>query len=378
MLIGVPKEIKTNEYRVGLTPSGAAALARAGHQTLVQSRAGEGAGFSNDMYRTAGAIIADDLQEVYAKADMIVKVKEPVQEECAIIRSGQILFCYLHLAADPKMATALIDRNCIAIAYETVTDAHGRLPVLAPMSKIAGKLAVHNAAFYLQRAQGGKGVLAGSLTGTERGRAVILGAGAAGAAAAETAAGMGMRTDVLDISADRLDALEARLGDRCSYIAAGYDEIDKYARRADIFIGAVLIPGAAAPKALRRETVQAMEDGSVIVDISIDQGGCAETSRPTTADDPVFIEEGVIHYCVTNIPGMAARTAVRALENASLNYVMEIAEKGYRTALSDNPHLRNGLNIYRGRVTHESVANALSYPYVPPSGFLDKHNTYFG
>ncbi|MET0155039.1 MAG: alanine dehydrogenase [Rickettsiales bacterium] len=376
MLIGIPKETKPFEYRVALTPYGARQLIRQGHQVIVQRGAGDAAGHHDAEYQRAGAVVASLAGEVYERAEMIVKVKEPQPEECGMIRSGQIIFAYLHLAACPRVAAALIDSNCIAIAFETITDAAQRLPLLAPMSAIAGKIAVQAGARHLECPGGGKGVLLGGLPGIRRGRVAIVGGGVAGQNAASVAVGMGAEVTILDISISRLEELENRFGVSCSYVAASPDAVAEITSRADLVIGSVLVPGATAPKIITADMTSAMQKGSVIVDIAIDQGGCCETSRPTDLSRPVFAHDDVLHYCVPNIPSSVAHSASGALENAILPYAIRLANKGYRGALTEDKFFRHGLNVYRGRVTHEEIANALNYPYVPAAGFLDRQTNF--
>jgi alanine dehydrogenase len=378
MLVGIPKEVKKHENRAALSPYGVRELVRQGHQTMVQSEAGIGSGHEDSEYEAAGAIVVRKAEEIYERAEMVVKVKEPQLDECSYIRSGQIIFSFLHLAADPRVAAALIDGNCIAIAYETITDAQHKLPLLAPMSVIAGKIAVQAGAHYLERTQGGKGVLLGGVPGIRRGRVVIVGGGTAGSSAASVALGMGAEVTILDVSVRKLEELETRFGAGCAYLAATPDSVAECVAKADLVIGTVLIPGAAAPKVITKSMLAEMEPGSVVADVAIDQGGCCETSKPTTLDAPVYSAHGVLHYCVANVPSSVSRSATYALENATLPYILRIANKGYRGALTEDKFFRRGLNVYRGRVTHEEIANALNYPYVPASSFLDRQNYSMG
>lgn len=370
MLIGIPKEIKNQEYRVSVSPSGVRELIYHGHQVIVEKNAGHAIGFDDIHYQTAGALVVDNAMEIFRRAEMIVKVKEPQPEECAMIQEGQIIFCYLHLAAVPKITNMLLKTNCIAIAYETVTREDGSLPLLAPMSEVAGRLAVQAGAHSLERARGGKGVLLGGVPGVASGKVAIIGGGVVGSNAALVAKGMGAHVTIIERSVNRIRELEQWLGNGVDVIFSTVEAIEENVRNADLVIGAVLIPGAVAPKVVTESMVKSMSRGSVIVDVAIDQGGCIETSRPTTHDEPVFIQHEVVHYCVTNMPSSAARTASRALENSTLPYIILLADKGYRSALKDNRHFRNGLNIYRGRITHEAVAQNLNHAYVPPSSFL--------
>ncbi len=370
MLIGIPKEIKNHEYRVSISPQGVRELVHHGHQVIIQKDAGHGIGFDDIQYHAAGALIVNSAAEVYDRAEMIVKVKEPQIAECAMIKEGQIIFSYLHLAAEPKMAQLLIDANCIAIAYETVTAEDGSLPLLAPMSEVAGRMAVQAGAHCLEKASGGRGVLLGGAPGVVAGNVVIIGGGVVGANAAMIAAGMGANVTILDKSLKRIRQLDDKFGFTTHNIYATVDAIEEYVSKADLVIGAVLIPGAAAPKVITEDLVKSMLRGSVIVDVAIDQGGCVETSRPTTHAEPTYIEHGIVHYCVTNIPSAVARTSSKALENSTLPYILALANKGYRTAFRDDIHFRNGLNLYRGRVTHEAVANNLSHSFVPAATFF--------
>ena len=362
MRIGIPKEIKDHEYRVGVTPAGVSALTARGHTVLVETCAGARIGFSDAMYEAAGAMIAGQ-REIYG-CEMVVKVKEPQPSEVALLREGQILFCYLHLAPEPELTRGLLDRKAIGIAYETVTDAQGRLPLLVPMSEVAGRLAVQAGATALQIANGGSGVLLGGVPGVAPGKVVILGGGVAGLNAAKMAAGLGAEVSVLDIDPARLRQLDDVFGMRVKTRYAEPAAIAELTREADLVIGAVLIPGKRAPRLLSRKMIAAMKPGSVLVDIAIDQGGCADTSRPTTHSHPTYVEAGVVHYCVGNMPGAAARTATLALTAVTLPLALELADKGTR-ALLDHPGLRDGLNVYRGRVAHPAVAADLGYVCEP-------------
>ncbi|MGC2198732.1 MAG: alanine dehydrogenase [Stellaceae bacterium] len=366
MLIGVPREVKTHEYRVGLIPGSVRELAHHGHQVIVESGAGGGIGFDDASYEAAGARIVLRAAEVFAAAELIVKVKEPQPEEAAALRKEQVLFTYLHLAADKQLAQALIRSGAIAIAYETVTDPRGGLPLLAPMSEVAGRMAVQVGAHCLEKEQGGIGVLLGGVPGVPAAKVVILGGGVSGTNAARMAMGMEAYVTVVDRSLPRLYELDLQFGAQLHTLFSTMENIEREVIAADLVIGAVLIPGAAAPKLVSRTQVRAMKPGAVIVDISIDQGGCFETSRPTTHAAPTYVEEGVVHYCVTNMPGAVARTSTVALNNATLPFVLALADHGWQAALSNDPHLRNGLNICRGQVTHPAVARDLGLPFTPP------------
>ena len=367
MLIGVPKEVKSHEYRVGLTPGSVRELVHHGHEVIVETGAGAGIGFDDASYEAAGAKILPSGREVFAAAEMIVKVKEPQPQEVAALREGQIA---LHLFAPCRRQGArrgTVRSGAIAIAYETVTDARGGLPLLAPMSEVAGRMAVQVGAHCLEKEQGGIGVLLGGVPGVPAAKVVILGGGVSGTNAARMAMGMEAYVTVIDRSLPRLYELDLQFGAQLHTLFSTMENIEREVSAADLVIGAVLIPGAAAPKLVSRELVRAMKPGAVVVDISIDQGGCFETSRPTTHAAPTYIEEGVVHYCVTNMPGAVARTSTVALNNATLPFVLAIADHGWQRALSEDPHLRNGLNICRGRVTHPAVARDLGLPFTPPS-----------
>ncbi|AOV16572.1 alanine dehydrogenase [Acidihalobacter aeolianus] len=363
MLVGVPKEIKNHEYRVGLTPTGVRELTRRGHGVLVQRGAGAGVGLKDEDYVIAGARLADDPAEVFAEAEMVVKVKEPQPEECARLCPGQILFTYLHLAPDPEQARLLVDSDAVAIAYETVTDAHGGLPLLAPMSEVAGRMAVQAGAHALEKAQGGRGVLLAGVPGVPPANVSVIGSGVVGLNAARMALGLGADVTVLDLDLTRLRQIDAQFGPRLKTVYSTADALESAVFNADLVIGAVLIPGAAAPKLVTRAMISRMRPGAVVVDVAIDQGGCFETSHPTTHQDPTYTVDGVVHYCVANMPGGVARTATFALTQATLPYVLALADKGYRQALLDDPHLCAGLNVHRGAVTYAAVAEALGYTY---------------
>ena len=370
MLIGCPTEIKPQEFRVGLTPSAATELVAHGHQVLIQSGAGLGAGFTDADYIAAGAEIVPDAPTVFNRAEMIVKVKEPQPAERAMLRRGQVLFTYLHLAPDPDQTRDLLNCGVTAIAYETVTDARGGLPLLAPMSEVAGRLAPQAGAWALQTANGGEGVLLGGVPGVRPANVVIIGGGVVGTAAARVAAGMGAHVTVLDRSIPRLSYLDdifmGRLTTQYATAAATADLLPT----ADMIIGAVLIPGAAAPKLISRAQLGLMKPGAVLVDVAIDQGGCFETSRPTTHQDPIYTVDGIIHYCVANMPGAVPRTSTQALGNATLPFVLALADKGWRQALHDDPHLRAGLSTHEGKLTSPPVGAALNIPAVKPEAVI--------
>jgi alanine dehydrogenase len=370
MLVGVPKEIKTHEYRVGLVPGSVRELIHHGHKVIVESGAGSGIGFGDDAYRAVGATIAPDAAAVFAATDMIVKVKEPQPAEIAALRPGQILFTYLHLAADIAQTEGLIKSGATCIAYETVTDARGGLPLLAPMSEVAGRMSVQVGAHCLEKEQGGAGILLGGVPGVAAAKVVILGGGVSGTNAARMAMGMEAYVTVIDRSLPRLNELDMQFGAQLHTLFSTVENIEREVVSADLVIGAVLVPGGAAPKLVTRAMVRRMRPGSVMVDIAIDQGGCFETSRPTTHAKPTYVEDGVIHYCVTNMPGAVARTSTFALNNATLPFALALADKGWRRALADNAHLRRGLNIEAGKVTHEAVAHDLGYEYTPPETLL--------
>jgi len=370
MLVGVPKEIKIHEYRVGLTPSSVRELIHHGHQVMVETNAGAGIGFGDEAYRAVGAEVAGTAAEVFAAADMIVKVKEPQAAEYGLLREGQILYTYLHLAPDLPQTQGLIESGCIAVAYETVTNAHGGLPLLSPMSEVAGRMSVQVGAHCLEKEQGGSGMLLGGVPGVAASRVVIIGGGVSGTNAARMAMGMEAHVTVIDRSLERLYALDLQFGPMLNTIYSTVDAIETHVMGADLVIGAVLVPGAAAPKLVTREMVRRMRPGSVLVDIAIDQGGCFETSRPTTHSEPTFVEEGCVHYCVTNMPGAVARTSTIALNNATLPFALALADKGHRHALNEDRHLLNGLNVAGGKVTYKAVADAHGLPFTPAEEVL--------
>jgi alanine dehydrogenase len=365
MRIGVPKEIKVHEYRVGLVPAGVRELVGAGHDVLVESGAGNGIGVDDAHYRAAGASIAPKTADVFARSELIVKVKEPQLNECQMLRPGQLLFTYLHLAADPAQAQALMKSGATAIAYETVTAPNGSLPLLTPMSEVAGRMSIQVGAACLQKANGGYGVLLGGVPGVPPAKVVILGGGVAGTHAAEIAVGMRADVTIVDRSVNRLRELSAQFGSSLQTAYSTTEAIERLVRDADLVVGAVLIAGAAAPKLVTQAMLKTMKPGTVLVDISIDQGGCFETSRPTTHTDPTFVVDGIIHYCVTNMPGAVPRTSTFALTNATLPYVRMLADLGWQGAFKRDPGLAAGLNVYAGEITHDVVARALGYEVRP-------------
>ena len=374
MLIGVPKETKDHEYRVGLTPDSVNEVVLHGHEVIVESGAGAGIGAADADYSQVGATVAPDAEAVFARAEMIVKVKEPQPGERAMLRAGQVLFTYLHLAPDPEQTADLVESGATCIAYETVTSPAGGLPLLAPMSEVAGRLSIQAAAHALERINGGKGILLGGVPGVLPAKVVIIGGGVVGTHAAHIAMGMGADTWAIDRSAEALKALWRQFGRPLDTVYSTRTAIDRHVTGADVVIGGVLIPGAAAPKLVTADMIRRMRPGSVVVDVAIDQGGCIETSRPTTHSEPTFIVDDVVHYCVANIPGAVPRTSTYALNNATLPHVLTLANKGYRQALLDDPHLRNGLNVHAGEVTCKEVAAALGYDFRPPLEALAAQN----
>ena len=369
MRIGVPSEIKPNERRVGLVPGSVRELTARGHEVLVQAGAGNGIGMGDDAYVAAGAKITPTAQDVFANADMIVKVKEPQLNECAMLRPEQILFTYLHLAPDPAQAKALQESGAIAVAYETVTRHGGGLPLLAPMSEVAGRMAVQVGANQLEDINGGMGVLLGGVPGVEPAKVTILGGGVAGANAMAMAVGMGAEVVVIDRDAEKLKHIDEIYKGRVKTVYSTRDSVERHVLSADLTIGTVLIPGASAPKLITREMVSRMKKGSVIVDVAVDQGGCAETTKATTHENPTFVVDGVVHYCVANMPGGVARTSTQALNNATLPYVIRLADNGVAALLEDE-HFLNGLNVCRGAITHKSVARDLGVDYIPAQNIL--------
>ncbi|MBN3566454.1 alanine dehydrogenase [Burkholderia cenocepacia] len=370
MLIGVPKEIKNHEYRVGLTPAGARELTRHGHRVLVQRGAGTAIGLLDDDYTAAGASLSDGADEIFARADMIIKVKEPQPTECAMLRRGQILYTYLHLAPDPDQAAALVKSGAVCIAYETVTGPGGGLPLLAPMSEVAGRMSIQVAATHLESPRGGRGLLMAGVPGVPAAHVVVLGAGVVGTGALQMAVGLGARVTVLDNNVNRLRQLDLVFANRIATVCSNAQTVDEAVRDADVVIGAVLVPGASAPRLVTRDMIATMRKGAVVVDVAIDQGGCFETSHATTHAAPTFVVDGVVHYCVANMPGAVARTSTFALNNATLGHALALADKGWKQAMLDDPHLLAGLNVCDGHITYEAVALALGLPYVPATGVL--------
>ena len=369
MLIGVPKEIKNHEYRVGLTPSSVMELAKHGHQVMIERNAGAGVDFSDDQYLVAGAEIVTTAEEIFARSDMVIKVKEPQPQECKMLRAGQILYTYLHLAPDPDQTKLLVESGATCVAYETVTDADGGLPLLAPMSEVAGRMSVQAGAHHLEKAQGGRGVLLAGVPGVAPAKVLVIGGGVVGNNAALMAVGMGADVTILDRSIPRLRQLDNEYEGRARCVFSTNAAIEEYALEADLVIGAVLVHGAAAPKLLSSDLVKRMKKGAVVVDVAIDQGGCFETSKATTHDQPTYIVDEVVHYCVANMPGGVARTATMALNNATLPYAIALANDPINTLLT-NTNLQNGLNVHKGSVTYKAVADALGYPYVPANEAL--------
>ena len=370
MLIGVPKEIKTDEYRVGLTPVTVKELTARGHRVAVETMAGAGAGIADQDYIAAGAEITPSADQIFQRAGLVVKVKEPLASERKQLRRGQIIFTYLHLAPDPGQTRDLMASGVTALAYETVTDAAGRLPLLAPMSRVAGHMAPQVAAHFLQRPNGGRGILLGRIEGVPSAEVVILGGGVVGTNSAEMAIGMGGHVTVTARSAETQRHLSQLFGERVRFVTADAGAIEALCTSADVVIGAALVAGGAAPKLISARTVAAMKPGSVIVDVSIDQGGCAETSRPTTHSQPTLVVGGVVHYCVANMPGAVPRTSTFALDNATRPFVLALADKGFPRALIDDAHLKNGLNVHDGKITCRAVADALRLPCIPADEVL--------
>lgn len=365
MLIGVPKEIKNLEYRVGLVPSSVRELIANGHQVIVQKSAGEKIGFDDHAYQQVGAKIADSADEIFQKSDMIIKVKEPQPQECKMLRENQVLFTYLHLAPDPEQAKLLQASGAIAIAYETVTGRNGGLPLLSPMSEVAGRMAIQAGATSLEIKNGGRGVLLGGTPGVAPAKVVVIGGGVVGTNAVRVAMGMGANVYVIDKSLERLYHLDLQFGSQIHTVFSTTDAIEEHVRDADLVVGAVLIPGASAPKLVTRKMISEMLHGAVVVDVSIDQGGSFETSKPTTHADPTYVVDGVVHYCVANMPGAVPRTSTFALNNATLPFILSLANHGYKEAMIRNHHLMHGLNVCQGKITYKAVAEALQQPYTP-------------
>ncbi len=371
MLIGVPKEIKVREYRVGLVPSSVRELVASGHQVIVEASAGLGIGMTDTDYENAGATIVSTAKEIFDRAELVIKVKEPQAIERKMLRKGQTLFTYLHLAPDREQTEDLIRSGATCIAYETVTSSSGGLPLLAPMSEVAGRMSIQAGAYFLEKAHGGLGVLLGGVPGVDPAKVVILGGGVVGTHAAAIALGMGAEVWVLDRNTDVLRSLWKQFGRPLNTVFSTRDAVEKHCATADLVVGGVLVAGAAAPKLVTNDIVRKMKPGSVIVDVAIDQGGCCETARPTTHDDPTYVVDQVIHYCVANMPGAVPRTSAFALNNATLPFVQDLADKGWSKALAQNEHFLNGLNVHEGKVTHQCVASALGYEYVDPRRILE-------
>lgn len=365
MIVGLPKEIKDNEYRVGLTPAGVRALTDAGHKVVVERSAGEGSGFENDLYERAGATILDSPDDVWAEGEMIVKVKEPIAPEYPRMREGQLLFTYLHLAPDPKQTEALLKNKVTGIAYETITDRKGTLPLLTPMSEVAGRMAIQVGATYLEKMNGGRGILLGGVPGVPAARVVIIGGGVVGTNSAKIAVGMGAHVTIIDNNLDRLRELDDIFLSKISTLASSAYMIHDAISEADLIVGAVLVHGAAAPKLVTRGMLKDVPNGAVIVDVAVDQGGCIETTHPTTHSNPTYYVEDVLHYCVANMPGAVPRTSTFALTNATLPYALKLANKGFIDAISSDPGLKEGVNTYAGHLTYEAVAVAQGLTYTP-------------
>jgi alanine dehydrogenase len=365
MIIGVPKEIKNKENRVGMVIAGVRTLTNAGHKVLVQCNAGQGVGITDEDYRKSGATLLSSSKEIYDKADMIIKVKEPLPEEYPLLRENQILYTYLHLAADERLTKALMERQIIGIAYETIQPSDGSLPLLAPMSAVAGRMATQIGATYLQHDNGGKGLLLGGVTGVERGRVVILGGGVVGINAAKMAVGLGAQVTIIDVNVHRLDYLSDIFGNEVTTIFSNSEQVERVVTQADLVIGAVLVPGAKAPKLVTREMVSKMPPGGVVVDVAVDQGGSVETCRPTSHEHPTYTVDGVVHYAVPNMPGAVPRTSTYALTNVTLKYALMIANMGWKAAVSKDEALRKGVNILNGKVAYKQVADDLGLPYEP-------------
>ena len=365
MIIGVPKEIKNRENRVSLVIAGVQALTRNGHQVLVETNAGVGAGISDEDYQNAGATLCGTAKEVFDQAEMIIKVKEPLPEEYDLLREGQILYTYLHLAADERLTKALLERKIVGIAYETIQGPDGSLPLLAPMSAVAGRMATQVGANFLTRDHGGKGMLLGGVTGVDRANVVVVGGGVVGVNAAKMAVGLGAKVSILDVNLNRLDYLSDVFGNEISTLFSNEEQLDKVVSQADLVIGAVLLPGAKAPRLVTREMISKMEKGGVVVDVAVDQGGSIETSRPTSHEHPTYEVDGVIHYAVPNMPGAVPRTSTYALTNVTLKYAIEIANHGWKEAVRRNPSLVKGVNLCQGALTYQQVADDLGLPYEP-------------
>jgi alanine dehydrogenase len=374
LIVGLPKEIKDNEYRVGLTPAGVRALKDAGHEILVETDAGAGSGFDNSLYERAGATIIDSADDVWTNAEMIVKVKEPIAPEYPRMRDGQLLFTYLHLAPDRELTRQLIERRVTGIAYETITDRHGQLPLLTPMSEVAGRMAIQVGAHYLEKMSGGRGILLGGVPGVPAARVVIIGGGVVGTNAAKIAVGMGAHVTIIDNNLERLRELDDIFLSKISTLASSAYMIQDAISQADLIVGAVLVKGAAAPKLVTRGMLKEVPNGAVIVDVAVDQGGCIETTHPTTHSNPTYYVEGVLHYCVANMPGAVPRTSTFALTNATLPYAVKLANKGFLHAIADDPGLKEGVNTFAGECTYEAVATDQGIPYVPLDDLIGVSN----
>jgi alanine dehydrogenase len=374
VIVGLPKEIKDNEYRVGLTPAGVRALTDAGHDVVVEKSAGEGSGFEDHLYQQAGGSIIDSANAVWDRADMIVKVKEPIAPEYPRMREGQLLFTYLHLAPDKELTKQLLERKITGIAYETITDRRGGLPLLTPMSEVAGRMAIQVGAHYLEKMSGGRGILLGGVPGVPSARVVIIGGGVVGTNAAKIAVGMGSNVTIIDSNLDRLRELDDIFLTKISTLASSAYMIHDAIMLADLIVGAVLVPGAAAPKLVTRNMLKDVPNGAVIVDVAVDQGGCIETTHPTTHSNPTFYVEGVLHYCVANMPGAVPRTSTFALTNATLPYALKLANKGFLTAIAADPGLKAGVNTYAGHCTYKAVASAQAIEYTPVDKLISSSN----
>ena len=370
MIIGVLKEIKTEEYRVSMTPAGVEVMKQSGHSVLVEKKAGKGSGFTDESYIRSGAEIIETPEEIYTRSDMIMHVKEPMPSEYGFIQKNQIIFTYLHLAASEELTHALLKTNSVCIAYETIQKENGSLPLLTPMSEVAGRMAVQEGAKYLEMTQGGQGLLLGGVPGVAPGTVIVIGGGVVGTNAAKAACGLGAKVYLLDASLDRLRYLSDVMPKNCFVLMSSPATIRKLLTEADVVIGSVLIPGTKAPKLVTRDMLKKMKKGAVLVDVAIDQGGCFETSRPTTHSDPTYTVDGVVHYCVANMPGAVSKTSTLALTNATLPYAVEIANQGWIKASKENPEIRSGVNIVKGKITYEGVANAFNLPYTPIDSFL--------
>ena len=370
MIVGIPREIKSEEHRVCMTPAGVEVMVKNGHKILVEKRAGIGSGFTDDAYARAGAKLVDTPKQIYAAADMVMHVKEPLPSEYDLIREGQIIFTYLHLAADEPQTRALIKRKAVCIAYETIQKADGSLPLLTPMSEVAGRMAIQEGARFLEMPQGGHGILLGGVPGVEPATVVVIGGGVVGVNAAKMACGLGAKVYLLDMNLDRLRYLSDVMPANCFTLMSSPATIRTLIQKADVVVGAVLIPGAKAPKLVTRDMLKTMKNGSVLVDVSIDQGGCFETSRATTHADPTFVVDGVVHYCVANMPGAVAKTSTLALTNATLPYALQIADLGWKGAMQANEEIKLGANVIDGKVTYKAVAEAFGLAYTPVNKLL--------